>query len=161
MKKLIALLMTLCLLCGTTALATEYKNGQGTPQTVLKVTIDESYTLVIPATVNIPFNALRTDLPIEVKELRCKPADDAQYERLLYVQISSNNGKLTDAQGTHSIRFNLDPGEQKGNMKALFFDKVGTKNMTIGITQDAWNAAPAGSYSSTITFTAAIAKFAK
>lgn len=75
MKKLFALVLAMCLLCGATALADEYgPETSAAPKTVLTVTLEESYTVVIPATLNIPLNATSTNLPIEVTALRLLPA---------------------------------------------------------------------------------------
>jgi len=160
MKKLFAIILTLCLLAGASALAAEgeytHESG-GTPTTVIKTTIDEEFTLIIPPVVNVPFNQLETPLPVEVTNLRMT-APEAGKTRELYVKVATDAGKMVS--GSDAISYTLDPGEQKGSMKALFFEATGKKDMKITITQDAWNSAPAGSYTSTVTFTAAIASFA-
>lgn len=159
MKKLFAIVLTLCLLGCASALAAEgeYTGGSAKqPTTEIKTTISEEFTLIIPPSVNVPFNQLETALPVEVTKLRMT-APEAGKTRALYVKVATDAGKMVS--GGSAISYTLDPGEEKDGMKALFFEATGTKDMKITITRDAWNSAPAGSYTSTVTFTAAIASF--
>lgn len=160
MKKLFAIILTLCLLGGACALAAEgeYTNGSAnSPTTVIKTSIGEEFTLIIPPTVIIPFDQIDTELPVEVTNLRMA-APAAGMTRALCVRIASDSGKMTS--GANELAYTLIPGEEKGGVQGLFFEATGAKNMTITIAQDDWNSAPAGSYSSTVTFSAAISDFA-
>lgn len=74
MKKLFALVLALCLLCDATALAGTYSNPTNDAQTLLTTTLNESFTVVIPSTVNIPFNRTSTEMTINVTALRLLPA---------------------------------------------------------------------------------------
>lgn len=151
MKKMIVMLLALCLLCGAAALAE-------TKETELKVEIAESYEITIPATVTIPFEATATNLPVEVTALRTYSTGTiANTVRKLYVKVSNNDGMLDNQYGD-KLAYTIG-GSEAATGKYLYFTQTGTKNFTVNITKAAWDAAPAGSYSNTITFTIAIANF--
>lgn len=159
MKKLFAIVLTLCLLGCACALAAEGEythDSANNPTTVIKTSIGEEFTLIIPPVVVVPFNQLETPLPVEVTNLRISTPEEGM-TRALYVKVATDAGKMVS--GSDEIAYTLEPGEEKGGMKALFFDTTGNKNMTITIAQNAWDSAPAGSYTSTVTFTAAIDSF--
>lgn len=128
MKKIFASILTLCLLCGTTALATEYDSASNTPETVLTTTLDESYTVVIPSTLNIAFNATSTNLPVQVTFLRLLPTG-----RALQVQVNQTNLKLVNEKNSSSkISYNIGGGE--GTLAHThYFTETGTKNYNVTI----------------------------
>ena len=145
MKKIFAFVLVLCLLCGVTALAAETKT------TELKAVIDESYTVVIPPTVNIGFEATSTNLPVQVTALRTlSKGTAANTVRKLAVEMTTDN-KLTNANGDN-LAYTVDKD-------AVYFTATGTQNFVIGITQANWNAAPAGTYTDTVTFAIAIGNY--
>lgn len=156
MKRLFAIILTLCLLGSAPALALrgEYTHESTShPETVIRTTIGEEFTLIIPPVVNVSFNQLETPLTVEVTNLRIT-APEAGKTRALCVEVAADAGKMVS--GSNAISYTLDPGEERNGVKALFFDTTGTKDMKITIAQDAWDSAPAGSYTSTVTFNAAI-----
>lgn len=151
MKKIPVLIMTLCLICIAATLAE-------TKTTILQVEVAESYEIVIPATVSIPFEATRTNLPVEVTMLRAYSTGTiAGTVRKLYVKVSDNAGALINENGD-KISYSIG-GSEDASDKCLYFTNTGKKNFTIDITEAAWDAAPAGSYTNTITFNVAIANF--
>ncbi|MBR3796536.1 MAG: hypothetical protein IKK34_11030 [Clostridia bacterium] len=151
MKKIFAMVLAACLLCGAAALAE-------TKSTILTAEIAEEYEITIPATVNIAFEATSTDLPVEVTTLRLlSKGTIADTVRKLYVQVSDNDDTLENANGDQ-INYTLG-GSEAASGKWLYFTETGTKNFTVDITKAAWDAAPAGSYENTITFTVAIGDF--
>jgi len=157
MKKFLSLLLALCLVCCTSALALrgegEYTGKDPTEaQTEVTVSIAETYTVVIPPTVNIPFNAESTPITVNVSDLRLIPGN------LLYVQ-PKDYGTLTDAASQKTLPYTLTGLTTKGDVSALFFDKVGKADLAINIPAATWNATPAGSYVGTIAFTIAIGAF--
>lgn len=143
MKKFLAILTTLCLLCGATALATEYNPSSGSnPQTELKATVSAGYTIVIPATVEIPFNQLSTNLPISVTALHLPTNGNALKVEVANMDALKNEtGKL--------LSYTINGVDAKAT---LYFTALTTQNFVIGITQDNWNKAHAGNYSQTIRF---------
>lgn len=157
MKKLFALVLALCLLCGTTALADTYTDTTANPETVLTTTLDETYTVVIPSTLNIPFNSTSTNLPIEVTALRLLPTGTAENTvRALRVKVNQPNLELVNKSDSSSkIDYNIVGGEGTP-ARTHYFTAVGTKNFNVTISQVEWNTAAAGTYEETITFTVGI-----
>lgn len=161
MKKILAMVLTLCLLLGTTALAAADNTVSGTDSdsnktanTTINVTVDESYTVVIPSEVNIPFGQLNTNLPIKVTSLRLRgntaEDDENNWERRLYVKASCGHyGFYLENEAGGQIYVDLSGDEQEGYVT---FNSIGTKNLGLGITQDRWNSASAGTYTAQITF---------
>ena len=146
MKKIFACVLALCLLCGAAALAE-------TKQTILTAEIDESYTIVIPATVEIGFEAERTELPVKVTALRTlSKGTAADTLRKLAVKMAADK-KLTNENGDN-LAYTV-------NADALYFTAVGSESFVIAIAQAAWDAAPAGAYTDTVTFDIAIGDYAE
>ncbi len=164
MKKLLAMVMVLCLFCCSSALALrgeaegEYTgNTDQTATTEVKVTIDEIFTVVIPPAVTIDFNAEATPITIKVTDLRLVPG------HFVYVQ-PQNYGKLVDSTNQTELAYTLTGLTTKGTVtNALFFEQLtegdGNSDLKITISTDTWNATPAGSYSGEITFKIAIGTF--
>lgn len=144
MKKILAFVLVLCLLCGAVALAE-------TKSTILTTEIEESYTIVIPATVDIDFEATATNLPVQVTALRTySEGTVANTVRKLAVEITTDN-KLTNGNGDN-LAYTVDK-------EVVYFTTTGTQNFVIGITRANWNAAPAGTYTDTVTFAIAIGNY--
>lgn len=137
MKKLFALVLALGLLGGSAVLADDSNR-----QTELKVTVEAGYTIVIPPTLDIPFGAESTDLAVEVTALHLPANSNA-----LKVAVSQMN-PLTNADDKQ-ISYTID-GKAAG--AARYFQTLEKQCFAIGITADAWNKAPAGSYSGTVSF---------
>lgn len=149
MKKIFASILTLCLLCVTTALATEYGSASNNPETVLTTTLDESYTVVIPSTLNIAFNATSTNLPVQVTFLRLLPTGRA-------LQVNQTNLKLVNEKNSSSkISYNIGGGE--GTLAHThYFTETGTKNYNVTIAKSEWDKTAAGTYKESITFAVGI-----
>lgn len=155
MKKIFAFILSLTLLGSMTAMADDSNR-----QTELKVTIEESYTIEIPTTLDIPFNSTSTNLPIKVTSLRLlSTGTNADYVRKLCVNIPNYNAVLTSANGD-KITYSIG-GSERSPEKEIRFTDTGTKNFTIDITQEKWDAAPAGTYTGTLTFKVVIAYCSK
>lgn len=151
MKKIFASILTLCLLCGTTALATEYGSASNNPETVLTTTLNESYTVVIPSTLNIAFNATSTNLPVQVTSLRLLPTG-----RALQVQVNQTSLKLVNEKNSSAkISYNIGGGEGT-SARTHYFTATGTKNFNVTIAKSEWDKAAAGTYKESITFTVGI-----
>ena len=159
MKKIFAFVLALCLLCGTTAFATTITGTtSNSASTELKMTVGESFTVVIPATVDIDFGALSTDLSVEVTDLRTYSTGTIDNTvRKLYVKAGNYIGYIENENGDR-IDYSIG-GSEADTGKYLYFTEPMTKNFTIDIKQSEWDAAPAGTYTNTISFTIAIANF--
>lgn len=157
MKKLFALVLVLCLLCGTTALAGTYSNATTDAQTVLTTTLKESFTVVIPSTLNIPFNRTSTDITIDVTALRLLPVGTAENTvRALQVKVNQPNLELVNQRDSNSkIAYDIVGGEGTP-ARTHYFTEAGTKKFNVTIAQSEWNNAAAGIYEEIITFTVGI-----
>ena len=143
MKKLasFALAFALCAACAVPVLADETK------ATTIKANIPSSYTVVIPAETTIQFNTLETKLegPLYLSA--------AQLEPNHYVKISATANALTnDADKSKTIPFTLYEGNDPFT-SADFVDKYKNVQLSVHIKQSDWNAAPAGNYKGSVTFT--------
>lgn len=139
MKKAFALVLALCLLCGATALAGTYSNASDA-QTILKTTLDESFTVVIPSDMNIAFNQTSTDMTIEVTALRLLPAG-----RPLQVKVNKTSSQLVNGESSSS-KISCTIHEKNGTADKLSFTQTGKQYFQIDIAQAEWDKAPAGTY---------------
>lgn len=143
MKKILAFILSLTLLCGAVAMADTYTNdGANDPSTELKVTVSSGYTIVIPATLDIPFNQTATNLTVEVTALHLPSTANA-----LKVAVGTMNPLTNEANKT--LAYTMDG---KTTSVARYFQKLESQNFVVGITQADWNKAPAGNYSGTVNF---------
>lgn len=157
MKKIFTLVFVLCLMCSTSVLA-----DNSNRQTELKATIQESYIIVIPATLDIPFNSTSTNLPIEVKSLRLLSTGTKENtDRALCVHLEQPDFKLTNEKDESSkITYDIDGGE--GTYERYhYFTETETKNYIVSIAQSEWDAAAAGTYKNTVTFEVYITDISK
>lgn len=168
MKKLLAILMTLCLLCSVCALA-ESKDQtitdaskDNTATTTLSVTLSESYTVVIPSELTITPDTANTDLPIEVTSLRLLPTGTIDNSvRAVWVELDQPSFKLVNNKDSNStIAYNIGGGSGTYG-RVLKFTETGTQNYTVSISENAWNSAAAGTYTDTVTFTVTITNISK
>lgn len=153
MKKLFALVLALCLLCGATALAGTYSNATTDAQT----TLNEAFTVVIPSTLNIPFNRTSTDMTIDVTALRLLPVGTEENTvRALMVKVNQPNLKLVNqSDGNSKIAYDIGGGEGTP-ARTHYFTETGKKTFNVTIAQSEWDNAAAGTYTETITFTVGI-----
>ncbi len=142
MKNITALFLALLVLCAAPALADEY-TGETTATTNIDLALEESYTLIIPSTLAIPFEQQETQLPVTVSGLRLLAPQDGQ-ERVLLVKSASASGELKNASGD-ALPYTLTPGE-------LVFRAEETQNLLVSIAPDAWDKAPGGEYTGAVTF---------
>lgn len=150
MKKLFALVLALCLLCGTTALAGTYSNATDKAQTLLTTTLSESFTVVIPSDMTIVFNRTETDMTVEVTALRLLPTG-----RALQVQVNKTSSQLVNDKN-NSAKISYTIHEKNGAADKLSFTETGKQYFQIDIAQAEWDKAPAGTYKDTLTFNVGI-----
>lgn len=143
MKKAIAMILALGLLSSTPVYAEDRSVTTSSAKTILSTTIDEGYTVMIPATLEIPFNQVATSLSVQVTELHLNQ------NRKLEIFLN-NPGSLTNGTGG-KLGYALE-GKDLENGYYMYFTELGTKEATIKIPSTSWKKAPAGTYTSTMPF---------
>lgn len=158
MKKIAALLLALCLICPA-ALATEITgSGEKQAETIIRTEVAQSYTVIIPPEVVIPFEQEETPLTIQVTEMHLQAAQDPAKVNRLKVTVEPRKGTLKNSVNA-ALTIPYAIGTAEGG--DLFFGETGKQDMTVRIAQSDWNRAAAGEYADTITFTVTIAETAK
>ena len=146
MKKLFALILTVCLLASmsTTAFAANTTGGDAD----ITTSIDPTYTVTIPANTTVAFNATETDFgTIEVTAAQIHP------NKCIKVELTSD-GKLENSiDATKVIPYTIKDSEGAEFASATYLTEGDKTELSIHITADDWNAAYAGEYSDTVTFT--------
>jgi len=152
MKKILALVLALCMLFGAVAMAEKETSGS----TYLTATIggteqEETYTVVIPNSLDLTTNELSTALPIQVTAMQVVDGGNLT----ITVSETENNYKLVSTDG-FSIEYALngEAGDQSSGSAFVshVFEDVGTKNIYVDITDAAWGAAKVGTYEDKVTF---------
>lgn len=152
MKKIwsIALAAALTLCMGMTAFAAEV-NESTEPKTVnteITTSVAPTYTVTIPADTEIEFNAVSTDLG-------SISLDAAQINPNYVVTVSANAGVFSnEADAQKTIPYKLTAGADEF-ASAEYMAAGESTALKIAIEKTAWEAASAGDYSGTITFTVA------
>ena len=146
MKKLFALILTVCLLASlsVTAFAANTTSGDAD----ITTSIAPTYTVTIPADVNVAFNATETAFgTIEVTASLILP------NKCIKVDLASD-GKLENSiDATKVIPYAIKDSEGAAFTAATYQTEGDKTELSIHITADDWNAAYAGDYSDTVTFT--------
>ena len=146
MKKLFALILTVCLLAtmSVTAFAANTTGGS----TTITIDIAPTYTVTIPADVNVQFNATETAFgAIEVTASQIHP------NKCIKVELTSD-GKLENSiDATKVIPYSIKDSQGAAFTSATYLTEGDKTELSIHITADDWNAAYAGEYSDTVTFT--------
>ncbi len=146
MKKAIAVLLVVALLSSlsVTAFAANTTGGEAD----ITTSIDPTYTVTIPADVNVQFNATETDFgKIEVAASQIHP------DKCIKVALTTD-GELNNAiDATKVIPYVIKDGEGAAFTSATYLTEGDKTELSIHITADDWNAAYAGDYSDTVTFT--------
>ena len=146
MKKIFAALLALTLLCGTSALAAAEEKT-----TVVTAVVGEAYTLTLPPTLNLVYGTESTDLTVTVSALRLASG------HVLRVTPKTASGSLSSAAGG-SLVYTLTNGAAAFSAaNPLEFTTETSAAIKLNITKSAWNAAAAGTYTDTLTFTVGIA----
>ena len=146
MKKLFALILTVCLLASmsVTAFAANTTGGEAD----ITTRIEPTYTVTIPADVNVAFNATETAFgAIEVEAAQIHP------DKCIKVALASD-GKLENSiDATKVIPYAIKDSTGAAFTSATYLTEGDKTELSIHITADDWNAAYAGDYSDTVTFT--------
>jgi len=150
MRKTVALLLAVLLLISLSvpAGASNGINGSDTGSMTVSVTLPATYTVTIPADVDIPLNGLTTDIgSISVSNVRIHSG------KQITVTADAAGALVSSESAEDTIPYALRCNGT--DFTAAHFTANGSKTLTVNITQSAWDAAAAGSYSDTITFTVA------
>lgn len=144
MKKLLCGLLALSLIFCAVALAEgAYDQDDNTASTTLTTTIKApdapSYTIIIPPTLEIAPNANSTRLGVQLTEMT-----NAQS---VTVATAANGSMKNSSSG--SIDYTV-------TNNTLSWDSPSEKWMTINITDEEWQQAPAGAYTGTMSFTISV-----
>ena len=142
MKKFFAALLAVVLmgsLCFTAFAADDVE---------ITTSIEPSYTVTIPADVNVVFNATETSFgAIEVTASQIHP------NKCIKVVLTTD-GKLENSiDATKVIPYVIKDASGKAFTSGTYLTEGDKTVLSIHITAEDWNAAYAGSYSDTVTFT--------
>ena len=145
MKKLtsFALAFALCAASAVSAFAANPTSGA----TTIKTNIQPTYTVEIPAQTSIPFNA--TSTPLATKLGLSKAQLDPNHKVTVTATV---NALKNDADTTKTIPFTLHNENGSAFTSAEFTDTNKKVQLSVHIAQSAWDAAPAGNYTGSVTF---------
>ena len=146
MKKLFALILTVCLLASmsVTAFAANTTGGDAD----ITTSIAPTYTVTIPADVNVQFNATETAFgAIEVEASQIHP------DKCIKVALATDKELNNAIDNTKVIPYAIKDSEGAEFTSATYLTEGDKTELSIHITADDWNAAYAGDYSDTVTFT--------
>ena len=146
MKKLFALIFTVCLLASmsVTAFAANTTGGKAD----ITTSIAPTYTVTIPADVNVQFNATETAFgAIEVEASQIHP------NKCIKVALATDKELNNAIDNTKVIPYAIKDSEGAEFTSATYLTEGDKTELSIHITANDWNAAYAGEYSDTVTFT--------
>lgn len=143
MKKLTALVLVivLTLSLSVTAFAAD------TRDTTITTSIAPTYTVTIPANTNVTFNTLSTSFgSVKLTAAQIDPGYAVK------VELTASGTLKNQADASKTIAYTIKDAD--GAFTSAQYTTAGQETpLTINITQAAWNAAFAGQYSDTVTFT--------
>lgn len=153
MNKFLALVLALALALplSVTAFATEINQDSDPKEADVEVTttIQPTYTVTIPEDVQVTFNETSTDFgTIELTAAQIDP------DHAVTVTLSASGTLKNRADKTKTIAYTVNSADGVFT-SAKYQNKGDSTALTIDITQAAWDAAYAGTYSDTVTFTIA------
>lgn len=145
MKKLtsFALAFALCAASAVSAFAANPTSGA----TTIKTNIQPTYTVEIPAQTSIPFNA--TSTPLATKLGLSKAQLDPNHKVTVTATV---NALKNDKDSSKTIPFTLHNQDGTDFTSAEFTDTTKKVQLSVHIDKTAWDAAPAGNYTGSVTF---------
>ena len=146
MKKICAIIMTVIILSALSVAVVAANTTGG--EADITTTVAPTYTVTIPADVNVQFNAKTTSFgKIEVTAAQIHP------NKCIKVSLASD-GKLENSiDETKIISYEIKDAQGNAFTSATYLTEGDNTELSIHISADAWNAAYAGDYSDTVTFT--------
>ena len=146
MKKIFTVLLALAMLA-TMSLSVFAENTTG-GEADITTSIAPTYTVTIPADVNVVFNATETAFgTIEVTDSQIHP------DKCIKVELTSDGKLENDVDATKVIPYAIKDSEGNAFTYATYLTEGDKTELSIHITADDWNSAYAGEYSDTVTFT--------
>ena len=146
MKKLFAILMTVAMFA-TLSVSVFAANTIG-GEADITTSIAPTYTVTIPADVNVQFNATETAFgTIEVTASQIHP------DKCIKVSLTTDNKLENSIDATKVISYAIKDSAGAAFTSATYLTEGDKTELSIHITADDWNAAYAGDYSDTVTFT--------
>ena len=146
MKKLFAVILAAALVMSLsiTAFAANTTNGEAD----ITTSIAPTYTVTIPADVNVQFNATETAFgAIEVTASQIHP------DKCIKVALTTDNELNNAIDNTKVIPYAIKDSTGAAFTSATYLTEGDKTELSIHITTSDWNAAYAGEYSDTVTFT--------
>ena len=146
MKKLFALILAVVMIAtmSVTAFAANTTGGKAD----ITTSIAPTYTVTIPADVNVAFNATETAFgTIEVTASQIHP------DKCIKVALATDKELNNAIDNTKVIPYAIKDSEGAEFTSATYLTEGDKTELSIHITADDWNAAYAGDYSDTVTFT--------
>lgn len=154
MKKLftfvLALVMVLSL--SVTAFATgntvNQSSASQTGSTTVTYTVNPAYTVTIPANTTVTFNTLSTAFgAVKLDAARIEPGYAVK------VEMNASGTLKNQADAAKTIAYSIQDANGDAFAAGTYTTAGDKTDLTINITQAAWNGAFAGQYSDTVTFT--------
>jgi len=151
MKKIITCILAFAIVAmmSMTAFAVEIDQDsvRNTADAVITTKIEPSYTVTIPADIQVPFRAKETEFgAISIESARIHP------DKCIKVMLNASGFLKNETDASKVIPYVVKSGEEI--FSSATYLAAGDKTMlTIHIKEEAWNKAFAGSYKDTVTFT--------
>ena len=146
MKKLFAVILTVCLLATMSVTAFAANTTGGTAD--ITTSIAPTYTVTIPADVNVQFNATETAFgTIEVTASQIHP------DKCIKVALATDKELNNAIDNTKVIPYAIKDSEGAEFTSATYLTEGDKTELSIHITANDWKTAYAGEYSDTVTFT--------
>ena len=146
MKKVFAVILTVALMAtmSVTAFAANTTGGDAD----ITTSIDPTYTVTIPANTTVAFNATETAFgAIEVEAAQIHP------NKCIKVELTSDGELNNTIDATKVIPYVIKDSTGAAFTSATYLTEGDKTELSIHITANDWNAAYAGEYSDTVTFT--------
>ena len=146
MKKLFALILTVAMIASMSVAAFAANSAGGKAD--ITTSIAPTYTVTIPADVNVQFNATETNFgAIEVTAAQIHP------NKCIKVELISDGELENSIDATKVIPYTIKDSIGAEFTSATYLTEGDKTELSIHITANDWNAAYAGDYSDTVTFT--------
>lgn len=150
MKKIFAIGLAAALLASLSVTAFAETVGQNsvskTADVTLTTSIAPTYTVTIPASVNVAFNAESTSFgSIKVDAAQIEP------NKCIKVSLTTDGELNNQIDNTKTIPYTVKAGDDIFT-SATYLASGDKTDLTINISKDDWNKAYAGEYKDTVTF---------